>query len=73
LPVFVPRIAVVAIVFLPVALLTLAVVVSLVADIVLPVAVLPLAIVMLPITVVVPRRRVTHRLILQSHAYSKKY
>jgi hypothetical protein len=26
-----------------------------------------------PVTVVVPRRRVTRRLVLQSHAYSKKY
>jgi hypothetical protein len=30
-----------------------------------PVAVLPLAVVVPPITVVVPRRRVTHRLVLQ--------
>ena len=52
-------------VVLPGALLTLAVVVSLVA-------VLPLAVVVLPVTVVVPRR-VTCRLVLQSHAHSKKY
>ena len=55
----------VTVVVLPVALLTLAVVVSLVA-------VLPLAVVVLPVTVVVPRR-VTCRLVLQSHAHSKKY
>jgi hypothetical protein len=30
-------------------------------------------VVVLPLAVVVPRRRVTRRLVLQSHVYSKKY
>jgi hypothetical protein len=63
----------VAIVVLPIALLTLTVVVLLIAIAVLPVAVLPLAI-MPPITVVVPRRCVTHSSPrpAKSCTYSKK-
>jgi hypothetical protein len=57
-----------------VALLTLTVVVSRVVIVVPPVAVLPLAVVVPPITVIVPSRRVTCCLVLQSnHVYSKKY
>ncbi len=63
----------IAVVVLSVALLTLAVVVLPVAVAVPPVAVLPLAVVVPPVTAIMPRHRVICRLVLQSHAYSKKY
>ena len=56
----------VAVVVPPVAVLPIAVIVP-------PVVALPLAVAVPPVTVAVPPRRVTRRLVLQSHAYSKKY
>ena len=60
-----PSVSPVAVVMPPVAVLPLAVVVP-------PVAVLPLAVVLLPIAVVLPRRRVTHRLVCPAESHTVK-